>query len=58
MAFMGYHEHSKGYVGCVEHPNGGVMEVDSYNVDFLKDEFPSIGKIKKDVQLFELHHDN
>ena len=55
---MGYHEHSKGYVGCVEHPNGGVMEVDSYNVDFLKDEFPSIGKIKKDVQLFELHHDN
>jgi len=31
-----------------EHPNGGMMEVDSHNVVFLEDELPSIGKIKQD----------
>ena len=28
-----------------EHPNGGIKEVDSRNVDFLEDEFPSIVEV-------------
>jgi len=27
-----------------EHPNGGVTEIESCNVDFLVNEFPSIGE--------------
>jgi len=34
-----------------EHPNDGMTEVDSHNVEFLKDEFPSVGKVKKDLYL-------
>ena len=37
-----------------EHPTGGMKEVDSRNVDFLEDEFPSISEVKKDLQLYEL----
>ena len=33
-----------------EHQNGGV--------EFLANEFPSVGEIKKDVQLYELQRDN
>ena len=31
-----------------------MTEIDSRNVDFLEDEFPTIGEVKKDVELFEL----
>jgi len=41
-----------------EHPNGGTMEVNSRNVDFLKDEFLSIGEIKNDLALCELPLDD
>ena len=54
MAFIRYSKHSKGYVMYGEHLNGGMKEVDSRNVDFLKDEFPSLGDVKKDSQLYEL----
>ena len=54
MVFIRYHEHSKGYVKFGEHPNGGMTEVDSRNVDFLEDKFPSVGEIKQDLQLCEL----
>ena len=37
-----------------KHPNGGMTEIDSRNVDFLKNEFPTIGEVKKHVQLLEL----
>ena len=37
-----------------EHPNGGMIEIDSRNVDFLENKFPTIGEVKKDVQLYEL----
>jgi len=40
-----------------EHPNGRMTEVDSRNVDFLEDEFPTIGEIKQDLQLYELQLD-
>ncbi|KAL9232198.1 hypothetical protein vseg_007334 [Gypsophila vaccaria] len=37
-----------------EHPNGGMTEMDSRNVDFLDDEFPVIGEIRKDLELCKL----
>ena len=40
-----------------EHPNGGMTEVDSRSIDFLEDEFSSIGEIKQDIQLYELQFD-
>ena len=54
MLFIRYPAHSKGYVMYGEHSNGGVIEIESHNVDFLKVEFPSIGEIKKDLQLYEV----
>ena len=54
MVFLWYPEHSKGYVMYGEHANGDMTEVDSHNVEFLKDEFPSIGEIKQDIALYEL----
>jgi len=58
MVFIRYPEHSKGYVMFGEYPNGGITEIDSRNVDFLKDEFPSIGEIKQVLQLYELQLDH
>ncbi|XP_021912491.1 uncharacterized protein LOC110826200 [Carica papaya] len=57
MVFIKYPEHSKGYVLFGEHPNGGMTEIDSCNVDFLEDEFPSIGEIKENLKLYELQED-
>jgi len=34
-----------------------MTEIDSRNINFLEDEFPTIGEIKKDVALFELQQD-
>ena len=57
MVFIRYPVQSKGYVMYGEHPNGGMTEIDSHNVDFFNDEFPTIGEFKKGVQLFELQQD-
>ena len=57
MVFIRYPAQSKGYVMYGEHPNGGMTEIDSRNVDFLEDEFSTIGEVKKDVELFELQPD-
>ena len=57
MVFIRYSEHSKGYVIYGEHPNGSMKEVYSRNVDFLEDELPNIGEVKKDSQLYELQQD-
>ena len=54
MVFIRYPEHSKGFVLYGEHPNGGMTEVDSRNVEFLQDEFPSNGEINQDTTLYEL----
>ena len=47
MVFIRYPAHAKGYVMYGEHPNGGLTEIESRNVDFLEDEFPSIGESKR-----------
>ena len=54
MVFIRCLTHSKVYVIYREHPNVGMTEIDSRNVDFLENEFPTIGERKKDVELFEL----
>ena len=57
MVFIRHPAHSKRYVMYREHPHGGMTEIASRNVDFLEDEFPSIGEIKKDLELYELQQD-
>lgn len=37
-----------------EHPDGGMTEIESRDVDFLEEDFPSIGEVKKDLKLYEL----
>jgi len=32
-----------------EHPNDGMIKVDSCNVNFLEGKFPIIGEIKKNI---------
>ena len=54
MVFIRYLAHSKGYVMYGERLNGGMIEINSRNVDFLEDEFPSIGEIIKDLKLYDL----
>jgi len=54
MVFIGYPEHSNGYAMYGEDPNGGMTKVDSRNVEFLEDEFPSNGEINQDTTLYEL----
>jgi len=34
-----------------------MTEIESRNIDFLEDEFPSIVEIKKDLELYELQQD-
>jgi len=54
MVFIRYPTQSKEYVMYREHPNGGMTEIESRNVDFLEDEFSSIGELKKNLELYEL----
>ena len=54
LVFIRYPTHFKGYVIYGKQPNGGMTKIYAYNVDFLKDEFSSIGEIKRDVELYEL----
>jgi len=34
-----------------------MIEINSHNVDFAEDEFPTIGEIKRDVELYKLQQD-
>jgi len=52
MIFIRYPAHSKGYVMYGEHPTGRMIEIEFRNIDFLEDEFLSIGEIKKDLELY------
>ena len=37
-----------------EHPSEGLTEIESRDVEFLENEFPRIGEVDKDSQLYEL----
>ena len=53
-SFIRYSEGSKGYVMFGEHPDGGKTEVDSRDVDFIENDFPSIGDVNESLDLYEL----
>ncbi|KAF8404721.1 hypothetical protein HHK36_009610 [Tetracentron sinense] len=40
-----------------EHPNEGMTEVESRDIDFIETDFPSIGDANKDLDLYELEED-
>ena len=40
-----------------EQLNDGMTKLDSSNVEFLQDEFPSVGEIKKNPRMYELQQD-
>ena len=40
-----------------EHPNGGMTEIESRNIDFIKTDFPSIGDANRYLNLYELEED-
>jgi len=52
--FIRYLKHSKGYVICGKYPNGGMMEINSSNVDFLKDDFPNISEMQRTIEPYDL----
>jgi len=54
MVFIRYPEYSRGYVMYGKHHTSGMTEVDSRNVDFLEDEFPSLREIKISLALYKL----
>ena len=37
-----------------EHFDGGMTEIESRDVNFIEDDFPSISEAKQDLQLYEL----
>ena len=44
-----YSESSKGYVMYGEHSDGGMTEIESRDVNFIEDDFPSISEAKQDL---------
>ena len=44
--FIRYSESSKGYVMYGEHSDGGMIEIESFDVNFIEDDFPSISEAK------------
>uniref|UniRef100_A0A2N9HSX5 Reverse transcriptase Ty1/copia-type domain-containing protein n=1 Tax=Fagus sylvatica TaxID=28930 RepID=A0A2N9HSX5_FAGSY len=40
-----------------EHPNGGMTEIESRDIDFIETDFPSIGNANRDLDLYELEED-
>ncbi|KAL0340315.1 UNVERIFIED_CONTAM: Copia protein [Sesamum radiatum] len=54
LIFIRYCEHSKGYVMYGEYPNKRMTEIESRDVDFLEEDFPSISEVKGNLELYEL----
>ena len=52
--FIRYPEGLKGYVMFGEHPDGEKTELDSCDVDFIENDFPSIGDVNESLDLYEL----
>ena len=52
--FIRYPEGSKDYMVFGEHPDRGNTEVDSGDVDFIENDFPSIGDVNESLNLYEL----
>ncbi len=48
-----YSEHSKGYVLIGEQTDGRVTEIESQDVDFIEDEFPTRGEVERNLEFYE-----
>ena len=53
--FICYSKHSKGHVLLGEHKDGNVTEIESRDVNFLAQEFPSNCEGCRDLVLYELN---
>jgi hypothetical protein len=51
--FIRYAEHSKGYVLIGEQTDGRVTEIESRDVDFIEDEFPTRGEVERNLEFYE-----
>ena len=40
-----------------EHPNGGMIEIESRDINFIETDFPNIGEANRDLDLYELEED-
>ena len=40
-----------------EHPNGGMTEIESRDINFIETNFPSIGDAIRELDLYELEED-
>ena len=40
-----------------KHPNGGMTEIESHDIDFIDTDFPSIGDANRDLDLYKLEED-
>uniref|UniRef100_A0A2N9IEQ3 Reverse transcriptase Ty1/copia-type domain-containing protein n=1 Tax=Fagus sylvatica TaxID=28930 RepID=A0A2N9IEQ3_FAGSY len=52
--FITYSDESKGYVMLGEHPNGGVTEIVSRDVEFMENDFLSRGDVGQSLELYEM----
>ena len=52
--FIRYPQGSKGYVIFGEHLDGGKTEVNSHDIDFIENDFPSIDDVNESLYLYEL----
>ena len=52
--FTRYSKNKKGYVMYGEHSNGGMTEIESCDINFVEDDFPSISEAKLDLHFYEL----
>ena len=52
--FIRYSKSSKKFVMYGEHNDGGMIEIESHDVNFIKDDFPSISEAKQNLQLYKL----
>jgi hypothetical protein len=50
--FIRYSDESKGYVVLGEHPDGGVTEIVSCDVEFMENDFPSRGDVGQSLELY------
>ena len=47
--FIRYSEHSKGYVFIGENDDGSITEIESWDIDFLEEDFPNRGEVGKKI---------
>jgi hypothetical protein len=44
-------------MSCIEHPNGGMIEIESCDIHFIETDFPTIGDANRNLDLYELEED-